>query len=153
MPTRLGQGFRGPQGHLGFLLRQAQHAMRTAIDRELRPLELTGPQFSLLGILHAEPGISGADAARDGMLTAQTTNEVILVLERRELIERRPHPRDRRARQMYLTPKGEAAFAAAAARVRALERRAESGLERGEVRRLKAWLVACAEALDDLADQ
>jgi DNA-binding MarR family transcriptional regulator len=153
MPTEIGEGFRGPGGHLGFLLRQAQHAMRLAIDRELRPLGLTGPQFSLLGIVHAEPGISGADAARDGMLTAQTTNEVILALERRGLIERRPHPRDARMRQVYLTPKGKAAYAAAIARVRALERRATSGLTPAEDARLKAWLVACAQALEDRADQ
>jgi DNA-binding MarR family transcriptional regulator len=153
MPTPIGADFRGPDGHLGFLLRQAQHALRTAIDRELRPLELTAPQFSLLGIVHAEPGISGADAARDGMLTAQTTNEVILALERRALIERRPHPRDARARQVLLTPAGEAAYAAASERVRALERRAAAGLAPAELRRLKAWLVACAEALEERADQ
>jgi DNA-binding MarR family transcriptional regulator len=153
MNTPIGQGFRGPDGHLGFLLRQAQHAMRNAIDRELRPLELTGPQFSLLGILHAEPGISGAEAARDGMLTAQTTNEVIVALERRALVERRPHPRDRRMRQVFLTPEGEAAFAAAAGRVRTLERRAASGLTPDEAGRLKAWLVTCAQALEDPGDQ
>jgi DNA-binding MarR family transcriptional regulator len=153
MPTRIGDDFRGPEGHLGFLLRQAQHAMRTAIDRELRPLDLTGPQFSLLGIVHAEPGISGADAARDGMLTPQTTNEVIVALERRALVERRPHPRDGRTRRVFLTPEGERAYAAAVARVRALERRAASGLTPAEVAGLKAWLVTCAQALENPADQ
>jgi DNA-binding MarR family transcriptional regulator len=148
MPVRIGDDFRGPGGHLGFLLRQAQHAMRTAVDRELRPLELTGPQFSLLGIVHAQPGISGADAARDGMLTAQTTNEVIVALERRSLVKRRPHPRDGRARRVFLTAEGEATYAEAVTRVRALERRAASGLRHRELDQLKAWLVACAQALE-----
>jgi DNA-binding MarR family transcriptional regulator len=149
MPTPIGTGFRGPDGHLGYVLRQAQHALRIAIDRELRPLALSGPQFSLLGIVHAEPGVSGADAARDGMLTAQTTNEIVAALERRGLIERRPHPRDRRARQMRLTPEGEELYAAAAARVHELERRMASDLSEPETRQLKAWLVRCALALQD----
>lgn len=149
MPTPLGEGFRGPDGNVGFLLRQAQHALRGAIDRELRELDLTAPQFSLLGILHAEPGISGADAARDGMLTAQTTQELIVTLERRGLLERRPHARDARIRQVFLTADGEAAHAAAARRVRALEQRMVEGLAAADVRRLREWLVACAAALGE----
>jgi DNA-binding MarR family transcriptional regulator len=147
MPTPLGEGFRGPDGNLGFLLRQAQHALRGAIDRELRDLDLTGPQFSLLGIVHAEPGISGADAARDGMLTAQTTQEVIVALERRGLLERRAHARDRRIRQVHLTARGEAAYAAAHERVRALEARMADGLRAEELRHVKEWLVRCAASL------
>lgn len=147
MPTPLGEGFRGPDGNLGFLLRQAQHALRGAIDRALRELDLTGPQFSLLGIVHAEPGISGADAARDGMLTAQTTQEVIVALERRGLIERRAHARDRRIRQVHLTARGEAAYAAAQERVRVLEARMADGLRAEELRQVKRWLVRCAASL------
>jgi DNA-binding MarR family transcriptional regulator len=148
MPTPLGEGFRGPDGNLGFLLRQAQHALRGAIDRELRELDLTAPQFSLLGIVHAEPGISGADAARDGMLTAQTTQEVIVALERRGLLERRAHARDRRIRQVRLTARGEAAYAAAQERVRELEARMADGFDAGELRQVKQWLVRCAVSLD-----
>jgi DNA-binding MarR family transcriptional regulator len=149
MTTPLGEGFRGPDGHIGFLLRQAQHALRAAIDRELRELDLTAPQFSLLGIVHAEPGISGADAARDGMLTAQTTQELIAALERRGLLERRPHPRDRRARQVFLTAPGATAYAGATKRVRALEQRMVRSLVPADVARLKAWLVDCALELGE----
>lgn len=153
MPTPIGEDFRGPDGHLGFLLRQAQHAFRVALDRDLRHLGLTAPQFSLMGIVHAEPGISGADAARDGMLTAQTTNEVTVALERRGLLERRPHPRDGRTRRTFLTAEGEAALAGASARARALERRMAVGLSPADAGRLKAWLVDCARALEDAAAQ
>lgn len=152
MPIPIGKGFRGPNGHLGFLLRQAQHAMRTAIDRELRALDLTSPQFSLLGIVHAAPGISGADAARDGMLSAQATNELTVALERRGLLERRPHPRDARVRKLFLTPAGTAAHAEASRRVRDIERHAAERLTSAELRRFKAWLVVCAQSLDAADD-
>jgi hypothetical protein len=95
MPTNLGDGFRGPDGRVGYLLRQAHQAFRTAAQAELATLELTFPQYSVLSVADAEPGLSGAELARDTMLTPQTTNEIITLLVAADLLERRPDARDR----------------------------------------------------------
>ena len=41
---QVGQAKRGPQGHIGYLLRQASVALRSAMDRTLTDLEVTTPQ-------------------------------------------------------------------------------------------------------------
>ena len=83
MVTAIGEGFRGPDGRVGYLLRQANQAFRAAAQADLAPLGLTFPQYSVLSVADAEPGLSGAELARDSMLTPQTTNEIISLLVRR----------------------------------------------------------------------
>jgi DNA-binding MarR family transcriptional regulator len=65
----------------------------------------------------------------------------------RKLIARRPHPTHGRILQVTLTARGEERFAAATPAVRALEAAIERGLDAAEVARIKAWLVAAAQAL------
>ena len=60
----VGAGKRGEQGHIGYLLRQAHAAHRLRMERALAGLEVTLPQFSVLTMLTAYPGASGADLAR-----------------------------------------------------------------------------------------
>src|SRR5205809_7422896 len=106
MGTAIGEGFRGPDGRVGYLLRQAHQAFRAAAQAELGPLGLTLPQYSVLTVADAEPGLSGAELARDSMLTPQTTNEIISLLVASGLLERRPDASDRRLRRMSVTGAG-----------------------------------------------
>ena len=71
---RPGEAKRGPEGHLGYLLRQASAAFRGATDRALAQLGVTTPQFGVLTMIVAYPGLSGADLARLSFLTPQTIN-------------------------------------------------------------------------------
>ena len=102
MGTAIGEGFRGPDGRVGYLLRQAHQAFRAAAQAELGPLGLTLPQYSVLTVADAEPGLSGAELARDSMLTPQTTNEIISLLVPAGLLERRQDAGDRRLRRMFV---------------------------------------------------
>jgi hypothetical protein len=52
---------RGEQGYLAYLLRQAQAATRLTLKRSLSGLGVTPPQFVVLTMLRAYPGLSGAD--------------------------------------------------------------------------------------------
>lgn len=66
-------------------------------------------------------------------------------LEKAGLVERRPDPADRRARQVLLTRKGTTAFAAASARINDAERTVLGGLSDDDAvvfRRLLARVVA-----------
>ena len=82
MPMPLGQGFRGPDGRVGYLLRQAQHTLRTAMYQPLAEIGITAAQYSVLSVADAEPGLSGAELARDTMLTPQSVNAIVVHLER-----------------------------------------------------------------------
>ena len=88
-PPPPGEGKRGEQGHLAYLLRQAQAAARLTMERALAELGVTTPQFVVLTMLKAYPGLSGADLARVALLTPQTVGVIIRNLER----DRR-HPQD-----------------------------------------------------------
>jgi hypothetical protein len=48
-----GEGKRGVEGHLGYLLRQAAAAQRAKTERALADLGVTPPQFAVLTMLNA----------------------------------------------------------------------------------------------------
>lgn len=151
MPTNLGEGFRGPDGRVGYLLRQAHQAFRSAAQAELTTLGLTFPQYSVLSVADAEPGLSGAELARDTMLTPQTTNEIITLLVAADLLERRPDKRDRRLRRVEATPAGRRLVAEARPLVHAVERRMTRTLRAADEVSLRRWLTACATNLSEEA--
>ena len=101
-----GEGKRGEQGYLGYLLRQAHAAVRLKMERTLADLGVTSPQFAVLTMLNAYPGLSGADVARLTFLTPQTVGVIIRNLERDGAIEMTPHPVHGRIQQWTLTPRG-----------------------------------------------
>jgi DNA-binding MarR family transcriptional regulator len=148
MVTELGEGFRGPEGAVGYLLRQAQLTLRRAMDTALRDLGLTTPQFSVLSVLEVEPGLSGAALARASMLTPQTTSSILVALERAGRVERAQHPHDSRVLQVRLTEEGRALVDQARARVAKVERQMTAQLTKPETTQLRRWLVACAQSLE-----
>lgn len=146
MPA-IGDGFRGPDGRVGFLLRQAHQAFRAATQAGLDPLGLTLPQYSVLSVAAAVPGSSGAELARESMVTAQTANEIIAALVEAGLLARRPDDRDRRLRRLDVTPAGRALLSRARHAVHAVEQRMTASLPPTHAARLRVWLTACAENL------
>ena len=148
MPTAIGEGFRGPDGRLGYLLRQAQHALWLALEDALRPLGISAAGFGVLRLVEVEPGSSGADLAFDSMYRPQATHEVLVALEAGGLIERLADPRDKRRRLVYLTPRGAEVLAEAHRRAIAIEERMMSGMSRAERRKLLTWLANAAVALN-----
>jgi len=147
MVTSIGDGFRGPDGRVGYLLRQAHQAFRGVAQAELGPLGLTLPQYSILSVADAEPGLSGAELARDSMLTPQTTNEIITLLITADLLERRPDPRDKRLRRMFVTKAGHDMVARARPVVHAVEQRMTTSLDDAGLALLRVWLSDCARNL------
>lgn len=107
------------------------------------------PHSVVLMTLQQEPGLSGAQLARRNSVTAQTMNGLLVPLEAKGLIERRPDPENARVLKCYLKPLGEqwlkeGTQEAAAVFEQMLGRLSER--ERGEFRRI---LRRCIEALQD----
>ena len=140
----IGESYRGTEGHSGYLLRQAWHAFRTAMDGVLREQGLTGAQYAVLSVLARQPLLSGADLARACNTTPQAMTGVLATLERDGLVERAPHPTHGRILQVRLTAEGRRRLDGATPGVRALEGDVEAGFTADEVALVKRWLVAAA---------
>jgi DNA-binding MarR family transcriptional regulator len=148
VPTPLGVDFRGPDGRLGYLLRQAQHALWIALEAELAPLEITASQFGVLRLIEVQPGATGADLAQDSMYSPQSTHQMLVTLEASGLIERRRDPADRRLRRVYVTAAGANTLAEAHRRAIAIEERMMHGLTDHQRYDFKQWLVNAAKATE-----
>jgi DNA-binding MarR family transcriptional regulator len=144
----VGEGYRGAEGHSGYLLRQAWNAFRTEMDAALREEGLSGAQYAVLSVLARDPGLSGADLARVCNTTPQAINGVLGTLEREALVDRRAHPTHGRILQVFLTEEGRRRLDRATPRVRAVERSAEAGLNDQDLATVKEWLVDLARRLD-----
>jgi DNA-binding MarR family transcriptional regulator len=142
-----GEGKRGPHGHLGYLVRQASAVVRLAMDRALADLGVTPPQFAVLTMIVAYPGISGADLARLTFLTPQTINVIVRNLERAGAIEKSAHAGHGRILQLDATLGGRALLRRCRARVAAVDVRLAALAGRGEERVVRRWLGAVARDL------
>jgi len=143
-PPPPGQGKRGEQGYLAYLLRQAQAATRLAMERALADLGVTSPQFVVLTMLKAYPGLSGADVARVAFLTPQTVGIIIRNLERDGAIRKTPHPVHGRVLQWTLTRRGATLLDKCRRHVNAVERRLVAGLSAKSQAMLRRWLARIA---------
>jgi DNA-binding MarR family transcriptional regulator len=146
-PPPPGQGKRGEKGYLAYLLRQAQAATRRTLERALADLGVTPPQFVVLTMLNAYPGLSGADLARVALLTPQTVGVIIRNLERDGAIRKKPHPVHGRVLQWTLTRRGQTLLGKCRARGKALERRLQAGLAPKAQATIRRWLSKIAADL------
>jgi DNA-binding MarR family transcriptional regulator len=144
---RPGEGKRGTEGHLGYLVRQASVAVRAAMEKALAELEITPPQFSVLTMIVAYPGVSGADLARLTFLTPQTINVIVRNLERAGAIEKSAHAVHGRILQLTATARGRALLKRCRGRVMEVEDRLSGLIGRDEERVVRRWLSAVGEAL------
>jgi DNA-binding MarR family transcriptional regulator len=146
-PPPPGQGKRGEQGYLAYLLRQAQAAARLAMERALADLGVTPPQFVVLTMLRAYPGLSGADLARVALLTPQTVGVIIRNLERDGAIRKTPHPVHGRVLQWTLTRRGATRLDKCRRRAQDIERRLMAGLPKQAQLTIRRWLARIATDL------
>jgi DNA-binding MarR family transcriptional regulator len=94
-------------GQLFFRLWRASH---TRIATALESLGLTPALFGLLNVLGAREGAIQLELASTMGIDPSTIVSLVDELERAGLARRRPHPTDRRARQVAITPKGRRAL-------------------------------------------
>jgi DNA-binding MarR family transcriptional regulator len=149
VPPPPGQGKRGEAGYLAYLLRQAHAAARLSMERALASLGVTTPQFVVLTMLKAYPGLSGADVARVALLTPQTVGVIIGNLERDGAIRKTPHPVHGRVLQWTLTRRGTSLLDKCRRHAHAQERRLAVGLNSKEERVVRRWLSKIATDLQD----
>ena len=133
---------------LAYLVKRLQQTLRTAMDKGLARLGLTTPQYAALSALEHEPGLSNADMARRCFVTPQTMHQILLGLERDELVERTPHPEHGRVQQTHLTSRGTRLLSQAHDLVSAIETTMASPLSKAEYERVARALKKCIEILE-----
>ena len=134
---------------VGYVLKQAASALRTAMDSALRPLELSVAQYSCLEVLGQQPGVSGAELARATFVTRQSMNLVLQGLEQRGLLTRATVAPRGKALPTELTEAGREQLLSASVAVRDVERRMLGSMGPDAQRRLLADLSSCTAALHD----
>ncbi len=112
-----------PYATIAFALKQAQHALRTRMDAQLRQIGLTTPQYAVLAYLKVAPGASNAALARQAFVTPQTMQAILVTLEKSGAIKRTPHPEHGRVQQTELTRLGDQVLEAASVIVADAEKR------------------------------
>ena len=104
----------GPQDSPGYLLWHATLRWQRLVTAALAPLDLTHVQFVLLTCLWWLQGLPGQQharaepvaLARQAGTDVKMTSQVLAVLQRKGLVERRTDPLDTRAKTVHLTAAG-----------------------------------------------
>ena len=91
---------------VGFLLAKAYQRACALFKEEFDRYDLTPPQFGLLAFLWLEDGLSQAELSARSQIDRTTMGGIVDRLEKEGLIQRLPHPEDRRAHQVFLTARG-----------------------------------------------
>ena len=91
---------------VGFLLAKAYQRGCALFKEEFDHYDVTPQQFGLLAFLWQEDGLSQAELSARVQIDRTTMGGIIDRLEKEKVVERRHHPADRRAYQVFLTGKG-----------------------------------------------
>ena len=134
-------------GQLLFRLWRASHT-RTAAA--LESIGLTPPLFAVLNFLRARDGAIQQEIGAAMGIDPSTMVALVDELERAGLAKRRPHPQDRRAREVLITPKGRRTLDRGRALAREVEGEVLQGLAPAERRQL---LKLLRQALDSAPAQ
>ena len=139
-----------PELVVGYLLKTLNLGLRQALNDALRQrrVGISFAQSATLFELYFAPGLTGAQLARRGTVSAQTMNSMLRNLETLGFIERRPHPESRRADSWFLTERGADEVAQARVIGDAVFRRMLSALNGREIDDLQDYLRRCIDALD-----
>lgn len=133
-------------GCVTFLVRHAWLSMRTVVAGTLAEHGLSVAQYGTLLMLDESPGQTIAETARKVGTARQSANELFAGMERSGLIERRTHPRDRRAQQIFLTDAGRGRLAAATPAVQRVEAQLEAEFSAADRDAARTWLARMVES-------
>lgn len=138
---------------VGYLLKQASSALRTAMDDALRPLGMTITHYSCLELLAQRPGLSNSELARGAFVTRQSMNVLLQGLERAGEVTRPETAPSGRVLPATLTDLGRRVLAQASAAVRAVEVKMLAQLTEDEQRDTRRILAGLVDALAEPADR
>jgi DNA-binding MarR family transcriptional regulator len=129
---------------VGYVLKRATTALRSAMDAALREHDLTVPQYSCLEQLAHRPGLTNAELARGTFVSRQAMHQLLGTLRSAELVQ---SDGAGRYEHLTLTDTGAKRLVGASSAVAAVQERMLANFDPEQRRRLYADLTACADAL------
>ena len=130
------------------MLSSLGYAVSRRFHEILRPLELEPGEFALLRAVAANDGEPQNALAERLHISPSWMVAIVDDLERRELLERRPHARDRRVRTLRLTAAGTKLMRQAERRAQQFDRQVADPLSETELEQLLELLQRVAAGLD-----
>nr|WP_246098892.1 MarR family winged helix-turn-helix transcriptional regulator [Tepidimonas thermarum] len=106
---------------IGYNARRAALAIIGPVLQRLAPFELRVVDFSVLTVIAHNPGVTSRQVCAALDILPPNLVGLVRALEQRGLVEKRDHPRDRRAQGLYVTAVGAQVQARAQAAVGAVE--------------------------------
>jgi DNA-binding MarR family transcriptional regulator len=116
----------------GYLVRRLHQISVAIFLDEMSDLDLTPVQFGALTIIAGRPGIEQSVLGEELGIDRVNAGDVVLRLVKNELARREVSPRDRRFKEVSLTPKGKAVLAKGLARIRLVQQRLLAPLDPDE---------------------
>ena len=142
--------------HLGFLIHDLARLLRRNFDRRVQELGLTQAQWRAIVHLSRSEGMTQSTLADSLEVQPITLGRLIDRMQSAGWVERRSHPLDRRATQLYLTDKCQPSLAEIHTRAAATLDEAVAGITASgqrqfieSLQRIKRNLVAADGAASD----
>lgn len=104
-----------------YLIGRLDHAVNRRIRDALTPLGLSVAQYTALSFLESQSQISNAQLAERSLISPQSANEMIKLMEKKGWVERAPDPSHGRIVRLSLTGAGQALLDQAHQQVARLE--------------------------------
>ena len=133
------------------LLWEVDHALQRASKTMNAAFGVTGPQRLVIRVVGRFPGIPAGQLAAILRIHASTVTDIVQRLERRGLIQRARHARDRRQVLLGLTARGRSIDGERGGTIEGAVVRTLGQLSAGELRGARAALVLLATTLHESA--
>jgi DNA-binding MarR family transcriptional regulator len=137
-----------PFRSVAFMLSSLGYTVSRRFHEVLRPLELEPGEFALLRAVAAGDGEAQNALAERLHISPSWMVAVVDELEQRGLLERRSHARDRRVRNLHLTPAGKKLLRQAERQAEQFDRQVAGQLGDGELAQLLELLDRVAAGLE-----
>jgi DNA-binding MarR family transcriptional regulator len=125
---------------LGYNARRAALSVIAVFLQRMEPYGLRPVDFSVLTLIAHNPGITSRQICNALDILPPNLVGMIKQLDKRGLIERRPHPTDRRAQGLHVSPAGQRLQSEAQATATQLEHEVSHPLSPDELRTLNQLL-------------
>ena len=139
---------RSASPRIAYAVGRLDRALRRRIAHSTAEAGLTVAQYTALSVLAARGTLSNAALAQRSLVSPQAMNEIIQLLARKGVVERRDDPAHGRIVQIALTAPGRALLARCDRAVRRLERELLAPFSPSERVQLGRMLRECIERLE-----
>lgn len=137
---------------LAYLIGRLDHVLNHRLRDSLAMSGLTLPQYTALSVLDTHVHLSNAQLAERSMVSPQSANEMVKVMEARGWIARQPDPAHGRIIRLFLTEEGKALLQQCNALVAQLEQKMLDSLPADEQQHLHHVLRHLLKTLTTLYD-